>query len=208
MNADRLARWYRWIEYCAFGRQLERSRFRLLDRITGAEHLLILGEGDGRTLVRVLEAAPGACIDVVEMSPRMIALARQRIADSSRVRFLCEDARLVRLPEQHYDALITCYFLDCFAEDDVAALAASLARALKPGAPWLVAEFTIPEKGWHRWHASAWIWVMYRFFRVATGLRVQALAPFAKILQASGLTRIESHRAFAGMIVAELWRKL
>ena len=33
MNADPLARWYRFIEYAAYGRSLERSRYIFLDRL-------------------------------------------------------------------------------------------------------------------------------------------------------------------------------
>jgi hypothetical protein len=49
----------------------------LLDRVSDAKRILILGEGDGRVLARLLTIATSAQIDVVEVSPEMIALARQ-----------------------------------------------------------------------------------------------------------------------------------
>ena len=52
MNADRIARSYRWLEYAAFGVALERARFDFLRCAAEARRVLILGEGDGRFLAR------------------------------------------------------------------------------------------------------------------------------------------------------------
>src|SRR5271168_358445 len=99
MNADPVARLYRWLEYCAFGRALERRRFAYLGRLAGAGRILILGEGDGRALARLIAIAPLASIDVVELSGEMIALARVRVAPTERVRFVQDDARVVKFGE-------------------------------------------------------------------------------------------------------------
>ena len=90
MNADGLAAWYRWIEYAAFGRALERSRFEFLNRLAGARRILILGEGDGRTLSSLSRVAGEARIDLVELSAGMIALARADVGSqvADRVRFV------------------------------------------------------------------------------------------------------------------------
>ena len=93
MNTDRLASCYRWIEYAAFGRGLERARSAFLGRLAGARRVLVLGEGDGRALKEMLAIAPGCQFDVIEMSAQMIALARKRTGDSERVRFFCRDVR-------------------------------------------------------------------------------------------------------------------
>ena len=58
MNIDRLARWYRWIEYASFGRALERRRFAFLDRLATAHDILVLGEGDGRISSSCLRSHP------------------------------------------------------------------------------------------------------------------------------------------------------
>ena len=54
VNCDPLARWYRWLEYAAMGRALERRRFEFLPGMAQARRVLILGEGDGRFLTRVI----------------------------------------------------------------------------------------------------------------------------------------------------------
>ncbi len=176
MNIDRLARWYRWIEYASFGRALERRRFAFLNRLATAHDILVLGEGDGRTLEQLLALAPQAQIDVVEVSCEMIALAQRRIGNQDRVHFLRQDALSSRWTQEHYDGVITCFFLDCFNEAQTRGLIHRLTVAMAPGAVWLVSEFAIPPHGWRKWHAKLWLWAMYSFFGATTGLQTRAAA--------------------------------
>jgi SAM-dependent methyltransferase len=204
MTIGRLARWYRWIEYAAFGRALERRRFAFLDRLAGARRILILGEGDGRVLARLLAIAPQAQFDVVEVSPEMIALARGRTGNSERVRFLCQDARTFAFPAS-YDAVLTMFFLDCFTEQDARHLTLRLAESLKAGGRWLISEFAIPEKGWSRPLAGLWIWAMYRFFRVTTGLRPQKLPPVEQLVAQAGMMGSDREEERGGMLYSAVF---
>jgi SAM-dependent methyltransferase len=206
MNVDRLARWYRFVEYCAFGRALERRRFAYLSRLAEARSILVLGEGDGRVLARLLDVATVASVDVIELSGEMIALARLRAGNTERVRFLQQDARLSDFGASGYDGIVTCFFLDCFPEAEARGLTSKLAHALKPNGLWLMSDFAVPPHGWRRWHASVWIWTMYRFFRIATGLRTVWLPPIEELLMRNGLTRVEHEEERAGLMVSELWR--
>jgi hypothetical protein len=101
MNADSIARGYRWLEYVAFGFELEHARFDFLSHAAEARRVLILGEGDGRFLARLLESNRHASIAVIEASPRMIDLARPRVPiwECSRVEFHRTDAVAGCLPE-------------------------------------------------------------------------------------------------------------
>src|SRR4051812_43275712 len=105
MNVDPIARSYRWIEYAAFGRALERRRFAYLDRLANARRILVLGEGDGRALTRLMELAPQAELDVIELSGKMISLARSRTGSVERVRFRKEDVRSAVLSANQYDGV-------------------------------------------------------------------------------------------------------
>jgi len=53
-NFDRVARIYRWAEYAALGPILQRTRTHFLPQLTGCHNALILGDGDGRFLARLL----------------------------------------------------------------------------------------------------------------------------------------------------------
>lgn len=207
MQIGRLAPWYRWIEYAAYARALERRRFAFLRRLAGARRVLILGEGDGRTVARLLRIAPQAEFDVVEVSPEMIALARGRVGDSARVHFHQSDARTYRWPAGSYDAVVTNFFLDCFTDEDLAPLVRQLAEALAPEGIWIVAEFAIPPRGWQRAHARIWIWTMYRFFGITTGLRAQKLPAIARLMREAGMIRVEQQSERAGLMVSEVWRR-
>jgi spermidine synthase len=207
MNIGRLAYWYQAVEYAAFGRALERRRFAFLDRLAHCRHILILGEGDGRALERLLAAAPQAKIDVVESSPEMIALARRRTGNPDRVRFVNRDANGFAFSAGRYDAILTLFFLDCFSEDGARFLIRRVKPALAPGGLWLVSDFALPPNGWRRWHAWVWIFAMYRFFGWTTGLEVPALPPIGKLLEEAGLHRVASESERAGMIVSEVWTR-
>ncbi len=207
MNIDRFARWYRWVEYAAFGRALERRRFVYLDRLANARRVLIPGEGDGRTLEQLIVLAPQTQIDVLELSGEMIKLARRRDGNSARVHFRQENALTAFWPDEYYDGLVTLFFLDCFNEDEARGLIHRLVSAMTPGAVWLVGEFAIPERGWRRWHATAWIWTMYRFFGAITGLRTRALPPFEALLTEAGLRKLEWSEERWGLIRSEVWGK-
>lgn len=204
MRIGRLAPWYRWIEYAAFGRALERRRFAFLPRLADARSILILGEGDGRVAARILQLAPEARIDVVDVSPEMIALAQRRTGESRGVRYLCADARTADWPAAQYDAVLTMFFLDCFAEKDARQLIPRIAATLKPGGLWLVSEFAIPPTGFPRLHAHIWIWAMYRFFRATTRLGARKLAPFDRLFADAGLVREVRQEERAGLLYSEV----
>jgi len=206
MNIDRLAPWYRWVEYVAFARALEASRFAFLHRLAGARHILVLGEGDGRALARLLAVAPNACVDVYELSGQMIALARQRIANSPRVAFEQGDARNCIWPPNHYDGVVTFFFLDCFPEAEAAQLVRSIVTAMAPGGLWLVSDFAIPERGWQRLHAQVWTWVMYRFFNIATALKTRKLPGIEKLISDAGVQRVASRETRCGLIRSQVWK--
>jgi hypothetical protein len=167
--------------------------------------VLVLGEGDGRALKQMLAAAPRARFDVIEASIKMIALARDRIGASDRVSFYCQDVLSGFLPGTNYDAVVAFFFLDCFTEPELKELLTLIAPKLIPGTIWLVSEFAIPTKGWRRLHAKAWIWLMYRFFSVTTGLRTRALPPIDWLLSEHGLHRTDIHKRRWSMIASEVF---
>ncbi len=209
MNADPIAACYRWIEYAAFGKALERRRFAFLSRAACARRVLILGEGDGRFLARLAAINDTARVDVVEASAAMIELARGRLPQPAarRVRFHHQDALRAPLPGDSYDLIVTHFFLDCFAADDAARMIATLAAALQPGGGWIVSEFQKPSGRLARLHARLWLFLMYTFFRLATGLAARELPPYAALLSRAGLVLEDQRQARWGLMVSQIWRK-
>ena len=208
MNADPISRWYRWIEYAAFGRALERARWAFVDQLAASRRILIFGEGDGRTLARVLAVAPDARVDVVELSGAMIALARRRAGVSAnRVRFHQINALTDGWPAGDYDGIVTHFFLDCFREEEVRQLIRGIGERMTAGAIWLVTDFAIPTRGWRQRYASILVEIMYRFFRATTGLKAGSLPDIGKLLSREGMERSRCIETRGGLIRAEIWEQ-
>jgi SAM-dependent methyltransferase len=210
MNCDRIARWYRPLEYLVFGRALERRRFELLGQVGEVRRALILGDGDGRFTAEFVKRNPQALVDSVELSGGMLALAQARLwrlkLDSERVRFFQDDARTIDL-EGEYDLIVTHFFLDCFDGEQVRNLVGRVSERCVPGGRWLVSEFSIPAAGVRRVAFAALIRFMYLFFRVATGLEVNRLPDYAPVLAANGFRILRQCSAAGGLLVSELWER-
>jgi SAM-dependent methyltransferase len=210
MNCDPIARWYRPLEYLVFGRALERRRFAYLGLLGEVRSALILGDGDGRFTAEFVRCNPLAQVDSVELSGGMIALAQARLRrlklNSERVRFFQTDARTMHFAGK-YDLIATHFFLDCFTPEELRRLASRVSERCVPGGRWLVSEFSIPAAGVRRIAATALIQVMYLFFLVATGLRVNRLPDYAPVLAANGFRIVSQCSAAGGLLVSELWER-
>lgn len=209
MNADGIARFYRWIEYAAFGRTLESARFDFLSQAAEAESVLILGEGDGRFLRAFFRCNRRASVDAVEGSANMIALARKRLPEcaQSRVRFHQLDVTRDALPSGPFDTAVALFFFDVLTASDAAALVANIGPNMRAGALWLVTEFQEPSGRFARLHARVWLFTMYRFFALTTRLRVSAIPPYREILERAGFTEIQHKERRFGLIRSQVWRK-
>ena len=203
----RMAPWYRALEFLAFGIDLERARFAYLGRLSGCSDILLLGEGDGRCAARLAKLAPQARILCVDSSPGMIESARCRVGDNPRVSFACADARTLALEPGGFDAVTTLFLLDCFDAGDVATIVARVGAALRPGAPWLFADFVLPARGLARARARAWLRILYAFFRWETGLAVSSLPPSEEILGQAGWRVAESRHMQRWLVRSALLRR-
>jgi len=204
VNCDRIGRAYRWLEYAAFGRALERRRLRYLPEAGRSRRALVLGDGDGRFLAQLLRKAPEVQAEVVDSSKVMLDLARGR-AGSRRVNYHHCDAQTFAPPQ--VDLVVTHFFLDCFDRDDLQKLVSRVAEAAQPGAMWVVSEFRQPSSGWRAGWAWLWLRVLYFFFRITTGLQVRDLTDHRPLLEAGGFKLERADEVWFGLLASELWRK-
>lgn len=202
MNCDAIARWYRWLEYIGFGGALQRRRLAYLRDVKNARRVLVLGDGDGRFLVRLVEQNRGASIDYVDLSGRMLELARARAGDEG-VTYHQADARTILLPEAEYDLIVTHFFLDCFDQPEAAELVQRVARSARRDARWLISEFREPGR-WARVLLSG----MYLFFRITTGLRTRRLVDHRPLLERNGFRLRKEETARFGLLASELWERV
>jgi ubiquinone/menaquinone biosynthesis C-methylase UbiE len=206
-NFDRVARPYRWLEYITFGPWLARCRNAQLAHLAGAQHALVLGDGDGRFLARLLAANPTLTADVVDSSHAMLTLLDRRLRRyqvHQRIRLHNVDA-LNWNPTGSYDLIVSHFFLDCFFPHQLEQLIDSVLPHAVPGAQWVISEFAIPTNPFAAYFARGIIGCLYRAFGWATGLRVRALPDYAPALLRRGLLPIHDRRYLAGLLCSQLW---
>jgi ubiquinone/menaquinone biosynthesis C-methylase UbiE len=208
VSFDAVAPWYRTLETVAFGDALQRARLACLAEIQPPTRVLIVGEGNGRFLLELLRMHPSTEIDCVDASGRMLELARQRIGDEcNRVRFLHRDITAWAPPEGNYDLIVTHFVLDCFPSDQLAEMVETLSRAATADANWLLADFSLPARGFARIRARAWLAVMYRFFRLAARIEAKELVDPSSFLRANGFVLFNEHRFRGDILRSQRWRR-
>ena len=207
MNFDRLAPHYDWMEALTAGGRLQRARTAWLGELAGRHRILSAGEGHGRFAAACTARMPEAELTCVESSPRMLARAQARHRGApARIHWHCRDV-LEWEPQGKYDAIATCFFLDCFPPVTLAEVVAKLAACATDDALWLVVDFAVPPRGLERWRARAVHALMYAFFRRAIDLPARRLTPPGDFLQAHGF-RLRQRQEFEwGLISAEVWSR-
>ncbi|WP_395752634.1 class I SAM-dependent methyltransferase [Prosthecobacter sp.] len=211
MSFDLLAPHYRWMEALCAGGQLQRCRTALLGAIHSPRSALVYGEGNGRFLVELLRHFPEVRVTVVEASRVMIDLARARLLreglDGAQVEFIHADALTWHPPAAVFDLIVTCFFLDCFREDQLQKLIPVIAAAAKGDAQWLLADFQIARAGVWRVCSRLIVGFLYGFFRWATGLSATELVPVEPYLSGEKFTRCERREFLWGLLFCECWRR-
>lgn len=210
VNFDAIARPYRWMEYGSFGRALERCRTHFLAEIADRRCALVLGDGDGRFLARLIAANPELCADAVDISPAMLRLLTRRVAGvapdaAGRVR-ACQASALDFAPGGPYDLVVTHFFLDCLTQPEVERLCGRLVPHLAPNAVWVVSDFRIPAGAMH-WPARGLVRLLYLGFRLLTGLRTTRLPDYSSALGGGGFSRTTQHLSLGGLLTTEMWRR-
>lgn len=210
MSFDRLAKWYRFTEFLAFGGDLERTRFEYLGKLAGCREVLLLGEGDGRCAERLAQLLPNVRITCVDSSLGMIERAARRISDAGakdRVHFEYADIFEYTPAGRKFDAVATFFFLDCFTPEQVASIVSRTGGYLKPGSVWLFSDFVVPAKGFPRARARFWLKCLYTFFRWETGLPITTLPPSEEILIRAGWFRTSFVDRQGGMLRSAVFQR-
>ena len=209
VNFDPVARPYRWLEYFSFGPLLHRCRIGQLAHLTGARHALVLGDGDGRFLARLLQVNPTLTADVVDSSRAMLDLLDRRVRRSgpeARRRICLHRADAVAWqPGAGYDLIVSHFFLDCLFPGQLEQLFDQVLPHAQPGAHWVISEFAIPQNPLAATLARGLIALLYRVFGVLTGLSVRTLPDHAASLRSRGLLLRDEQRYLAGLLCSQLW---
>jgi len=201
MNCDLIAPHYWWIEKLGMGGTLERRRRWFLAEIQNTRRALLLGDGDGRFLKELLRHNAVVRADYVDLSRRMLKLARMR-AGTARVTYREDNALAAEFPRNEYDLIATHFFFDCFNAGELEILIGRISAAARPGAQWIVSEFCVTSLP-----ARLLVSALYLFFRITTGLKTRDLADHRPILRSQGFRLARASHSRGGLVVSELWER-
>lgn len=211
MSFDRLAPHYTWMEAVLAGRRLKRARNAWLEGLAGCRDILIAGVGHGHFLRRCLAAFPAARITSVDASAPMLAAAERRARG---VRPNLREVEFVHatLPDWEprragFDAIVTHFFLDCFAADELDLIVRQLSAAARPRAQWLLADFHVPPHGLARRRAMAVHAMMYAFFRRVAKIRARRVVDPGPWLRDEGFSLVARRQFEWGLLQSDWWSR-
>ncbi len=211
MSFDLLAPHYTWMEAALAGPRLQRCRIAWLEELAVCERILIAGVGHGHFLKACAQRFPAAKIVSVDASAGMLAHAKSRAQRAGlamdSLQFVHAALPLWQPGAESFDAVVTNFFLDCFGGEELRDVIGALARGLKPRAKWLLADFTVPERGWKRQRARAIHATMYAFFRPIAGVRARRVTEPDALLRAHGFSLGKRRTAEWGLLHADCWTR-
>ena len=212
MNYGRLSGIYHWLERLSFGGALLRARLMHLDRVVPVRRALLVGEGNGSFLLPFVRKFPQAYVTVLDESREMLAVARERLRSAGhsteRVELVEADVMTVAWPQQNYDLVVTAFFFDNFEQDQVDQMVERVCAVTTSDAQWLLTDFQIPVRGWRRWRAQLWMWLLYRFFGQFARVPVRDLPDALGALSRASFTPCRNDELCAGLLRSTLLRKV
>jgi|JI10StandDraft_1071094.scaffolds.fasta_scaffold190793_4 tRNA (cmo5U34)-methyltransferase len=197
---DRLAPVYKVLARIIFGKTLQHAQEYLLTSVKSGDHILILGGGSGEVLKSLLSQQPHVAVDYIDISAKMIQLARKQTKSASNVNFIIGTEQ--NIPGRTYTIVITNFYLDLFSDSTLPHVIQKIKPHLTPDAQWLATDF-VSNKGWHK----IMLWIMYRFFRSAAGIEARRLPYWEKLIEQAGLTESDSKVFYRGFIKTARYTK-
>lgn len=211
MSFDTLAPHYHWMEWLFAGKELQRCRTAFLPLLLPPANALIFGEGDGRFLLEYRRTFPYARATVVDSSAGMLQRARKRLAQAglghSGITFVQADAREWQPPEATFDLIVTCFFLDCFREEEMRGLVTKMAQAATPNAQWLQADFQMAGSPLCRLRSWLTLRLLYAFFRRVTGITATAITQPDPMLCREGFVCRQRSVSDWGRLYSDWWAR-
>lgn len=188
---------------------MQQARAAWLDRLAPCGRVLSAGEGHGRFAEAFARRYPGKPLVCLDACEPMMAKARRRVlravGPAAGVTWLHSKLPDWEPPVGAFDAIVTCFFLDCFSPDQLVRIVEVLARAAAPGAIWVNTDFAVPASGPARWRALGVHWLLYAFFRFTTGLQARVLTPADAALGACGFRLAARRKLDWGLMHADFW---
>ena len=184
-NYDRTAGFYDKLSKVVFGNALVEAQRSVLHYIPENAKILIAGGGTGAILEEISRIrAHGTAITYVEISEKMIAVARKRNAGGNNVLFIHAAIETFRSDER-FDVIITSFLFDNFRQDKAAVVFNVLDNLLVRNGSWLFTDFNVEKNQsriWQKWLLKS----MYLFFKIFSNVEANELPETGMLFRNAG----------------------
>jgi SAM-dependent methyltransferase len=206
---ERIAPIYPWLEFLVYGNLQTKGREAFLSALTHCQNILLLGEGNGRFLRTLLTQNPHCRATVIEISPRMIQLAQQRLSaeQKRRVHWIQQSVLQAPPPPDVYDAIITHYLFDLFPPREQKLIVQTYTQSLSPGGLWQDTELISGGPGtYYRMRNQMIHRILYRTLGSLCDFPARCLHNPLPLFERAGL-RLQKEQTFSHHFSARLWQK-
>jgi ubiquinone/menaquinone biosynthesis C-methylase UbiE len=205
-NYDNIARHYDLLSRLVFRRSLITAQSRLLQYVQPGSTILIAGGGTGVILEELAKIHDrGLKITYVEISTKMIAIAKKKNRKQNEVQFIHKSVEEF-VAEHPYDCILTPFLFDNFTEDGIGRIFKLLDAMLRPGGKWLFADFFYDSSRGKLWQKLL-LKIMYKFFRLICKIEATTLINMENIFEQKGYEKIYEMTYYSGFIKSIVYHK-
>jgi ubiquinone/menaquinone biosynthesis C-methylase UbiE len=201
---DLIASFYPLLEQTVFGSTLSQARRIFMTQVRAGNHILLIGEGNGRFLFEALQQTSAESFTVVDSSARMLATTARRIEAVDH----CPHVELIhanilewRSTAAYYDRVVTHFFLDQFRPDCIRRVVEVISRLATEDALWINVDFTSENQDLRQ---KFLMWVQYRFFQIFARIESARLFDSRPWIRQAGWDILETKSLDSGWISAQL----
>ena len=204
-NYDRAAVFYDRVSKLVFGSAIDNAQKELVKFPFSGNRIIIAGGGTG-LLLEELAKMPIASLQItfVELSEKMLQLARRRNAGHHKVTFV--RSAIEDFPLQHeFDVVITPFLFDNFNAVKAKHVFDHLDKMVSPGGIWLFADFYLAARApvWQR----LLLRLMYLFFKIIAKVEARRLPEIDHLFHAARYNCRKNNFFYKGFIHAKVFEK-
>ena len=107
---------------------------------------------------------------------------------------------------QTFDLVVTPYFLDCLATDELSFVMAKIYAQLTVKGTWFFTDFNIPENSFRSFTFKKIIQLLYGFFNLFCDLGVNSLPDFKKEFYKYEFTLLDEKYFLGGLLVSRIYK--
>ncbi|MFN5289983.1 MAG: class I SAM-dependent methyltransferase [Planctomycetia bacterium] len=210
-NFDGVASSYLFLETITFGNQLQKCRTSMISHLTNSKRVLVLGEGNGRFLEAFCKVNPLAEILVIDESPRMLDLAKRRIANANppiyhRIEFRCANVFEILPLSGTFDLIVCNFFLDCFTSSEIGHLLGLFRQMILESGLLVVGDFRKPDSIFGKFIGEFILKIMHVFFEKTAGISATELTDLHAMLLERSFQKAVEKKLFFGFLNSSIWK--